>query len=450
MIRLRSRLAHPRAPLALLAALSLVSLGVRAAALGDPCRSPCTTASDHTTVFDESYYVNAARVIAGIEPPAGATYASSPLGDDPNAEHPQLAKLVMAGSIELFGDGPFAWRLGSLVFGSLAILGLYALVRAAGGGPWVALGASALMAADNLLLVHGRIGTLDIYAVAAMIWGAAVYLRGRPILAGAIIGVGACFKLVAPYVLAALVVLELLRWLVERTDVARRVWHLGACVVSATGVFFALLAVMDKVAPPYDPVAGKLISGGPFAHFAHMLSYAAHQTSPHGPTGIASYPWEWLGDYKPITYLAINPAHPADGLFDIHPATHFLGMISPPILLLAIPALVSAGLGVAHRAAGQWEADGVQGGHGGLADRGDVGLLGLAWFVGTWVPFELLSVLYSRTSYLYYMVIVMPGIYIAVAELIARARVSWKLVSVFVLAVLVAAVVMYPFTPWPF
>ncbi len=418
--------------------LSLLSLGVRAAALGDPCRLPCNTPSDHTTVFDESYYVNAARVIAGIEPPPGATYAGSPLGDDPNAEHPQLAKLVIAGSIELFGDGPFAWRLGSLLFGSLAILGLYALVRAAGGGSWLALGAAALMACDNLLLVHGRIGTLDIYAVAAMIWGAAAYLRGRPILAGAIIGVGACFKLVAPYVLAVLVVFELLRWLVERTDVPRRVWHLGASLVTATGVFFALLAVMDRVAPPYDPVAGTLVSGGPFAHFAHMLSYAAHQTSPHGPTGIASYPWEWFGDYKPITYLAIDPAHPGHGLFDIHPATHFLGLISPPILVLAIPALVAAALGVARSAAGR-----------ALPGDSVVGSLALAWFIGTWVPFELLSVLYSRTSYLYYMVIVMPGIYIAVVQLVARARINRKLIGLWAFAVLVAAVVMYPFTPWP-
>ena len=31
-----------------------------------------------------------------------------------------------------------------------------------------------------------------------------------------------------------------------------------------------------------------------------MISYAAGQASPRGPHGIASYPWQWLGDYKPI------------------------------------------------------------------------------------------------------------------------------------------------------
>jgi predicted membrane-bound dolichyl-phosphate-mannose-protein mannosyltransferase len=428
--RLQSLLARRSLPLVLLAVVSVLSLVVRAGALADPCRAPCRSADDHVLVFDESYYVNAARAIAGLQPPIGATYAGAPVGDDPNAEHPQLAKLVIAGSIELFGDGPFAWRLGSLIFGSLAVLGLYALVRAAGGGPWVAVGASALMASDNLLLVHGRIGTLDIYAVAAMIWSAALYLRGRPLAAGALLGVGACFKLVAPYLLLALCVLEALQWFSTRTETRQRLWRLGGCAVTSAAVFLALLALLDQIAPPYDFAAGKLVGGGLFGHLTHMFNYAAAQTSPQGPQGIASYPWQWLVDIKPITYLSINPAHPAAGLFDIHPATHFLGMISPPVLLLAVPALALS----AYRPDGRGD---------------DVGLLGLAWFIGTFVPFELLSLIWSRTSYLYYMVIVMPGIYIAVAQLISRSRVSWKLVAVWVLAVLAAGVVMYPFTPWP-
>ena len=130
----------------------------------------------------------------------------------------------MAGAIELFGDGPFAWRIGSLIFGSLAILGMYALVRSAGGGPWSALGASTLMACDNLLLVHGRIGTLDIYAVATMIWAVAFYLWRRPMLAGLTLALATAFKEVAPYALIVLALLELGRVLARRTrGVSRRV-----------------------------------------------------------------------------------------------------------------------------------------------------------------------------------------------------------------------------------
>jgi predicted membrane-bound dolichyl-phosphate-mannose-protein mannosyltransferase len=410
--------------------LSVCSLVARLAWIGEPCRSPCRSPADHILVFDESYYVNAARVIAGVRPPAGAMYADAPLGDDPNAEHPQLAKLIMAGSIELFGDRPLAWRLGSVICGALAIVGLYALVRAAGGGQWLALGAAALMAFDNLVLVHGRIGTLDVYVLVAMIWAAVAYLRRHPVVAGALIGVGACCKLVAPYLLLVFVVFEALRWWRDRSGGRRRLAHLSVCAAAAAAVFFGLLALLGRIAPPYDPVTGKVIGGGPFAHFSYILSYAASVTSPTGAHGIASYPWEWLLDLKPITYLNINPAKPVPGLYNIHPASHFIGIISPPIMLLALPALAFALPAT-------------------IRERNDVGAIALAWFIGTFLPFVLLSLFWRRTSYLFYMLIVMPGIYLAVAQLIAISRVSWKLVAVWAAAVLAAAVVLYPFTPWP-
>ena len=430
-----------REPLVLLAALSVLSLAVRLAWLDEPCRKPCRSASDRVLVFDERYYVNAARVIAGIHPPLGSPYAKAPLGTDPNAEHPQLAKLIIAGSIELFGDGPFAWRIGSIVFGTLALLGCYALARAAGGSRWLALGASALMAADNLLIVHGRIGTLDIYALAAMIWGATLYLRGRPFAAGATIGIGACMKLVAPYALIALAVLELLRLRAPARPRHARWRALAACTVTAAVVFLAGLSVLDQIAPPYNVATGRTIAGGPFAHLSHMVSYASAQSSPHGPHGIASYPWQWLGDYKPIVYLNINPARPVPGLTGIHPAVHFLGMISPPIMLLALPGLLLAALGLARRLPGlMWPR---------YRPADEVGIVGLAWFIGTFFPFVLTTLFWSRTSYLYYMVIVMPGIYLVVADLVARSGVSRKAIAAWGFTVVVAAVLMYPFTPLP-
>ena len=64
------------------------------------------------------------------------------------------------------------------------------------------------------------------------------------------------------------------------------------------------------------------------------------------------------------------------------------------------------------------------------------------------MPFEALSLIWQRTSYLYYMIIVMPGIYLAVAALVlARVR-RWRwLVGIWVVAVSAAAVIMYPFMP---
>jgi len=110
---------------------------------------------------------------------------------------------------------------------------------------------------------------------------------------------------------------------------------------------------------------------------------------------------------------------------------HFLGLISPPILLLTIPALVVAAVAVWRR-------------------RATDSAVALAWFAGTWLPFAALSLFWLRTSYLYYMVIVMPGIYLAVASLLTRPGwlARWALPP-FVALLLAAAVLSYPFLPLP-
>ncbi|MHB8693512.1 MAG: glycosyltransferase family 39 protein [Solirubrobacteraceae bacterium] len=443
-----------RNPLVLLVILSAVSFAARIAFIDDPCKAPCRAGAAHTLIFDEVYYINAARVIAGIQPPAGQNYRTVPLGDDPNAEHPQLVKLVIAGAIELFGDGPFAWRIGSVLIGSLALLGMFALARACGAGRWPALGAAALLASDNILLVAGRIGTLEIYAVTAMIWSVALYLRRRPALAGLVLGVGAACKEVALYALFVLALIELGRWFSMRSGGGRALGRLAGCTAVAAGAFVGLLAVMDKIAPPYDYSGPGLLAPGPFHHLTHILSYASQQSSPHGPTGIASYPWGWFFDYKPIVYLNINPAQPSPGLEHIHPAVHFLGLVSPPILLLALPALFFAGASVlGPRWSWSWFGAVAAGASATDSDRdwalGELPLVGLAWVLGTYLPYVALSIVWERTSYLYYMIIVMPGVYLVLAALAVRARAHRWLIVGWTITIVIALVITYPLTPLP-
>jgi hypothetical protein len=235
-------------------------------------------------------------------------------------------------------------------------------------------------------------------------------------------------------VLLALLVLELLRL---RSSGSRFQWRsLLACVGTAAVVFIGLLAALDAIARPYDPATGHYLIKGPFAHLSHMLSYAAGQSSPNGPHGIASYPLEWLVDYKPIVYLNINPAEPAPGLYGIHPAAHFLGIINPPLMLLALPSLVIA--------AWRWWRRAAERG----AER-DLDVLALAYFLGTFLPFVVLSLFWRRTSYLYYMVVVMPGVYLAVVRLLQQGRARRRLILIWVGLVVIGAVALYPFTPVP-
>jgi len=445
---LRALLRSPAAPLLVLALVSLLSLGARTYQLGQPCTVPCRTADDHALIFDEAYYVNAARVIAHIRPPAGSHYDESPLGTDPNAEHPQGAKLLMAGAIELFGDGPFAWRIGSVIFGSLAILGMYALARAAGAGRWSAVCAASLMAADNLMIVSGRIGTLDVYALAPMLFGAAFYLRGRLVPAILLLALADCMKEVAPYALIVLGLLELGRVVLRRRDSSLpAAWQLRPAllrfvliVVGSFAGFILGLWVMGLIATPYADSAHQLITGGPFDHLWHIVTYAEALTDPHGASGIASYPWQWLFDKGAITYLGVSPPLPGHAA-GILPVCQFLGEISPPILALTIPGLLLCLV----RLAGWPDRLATR-----SADEAQLALLALAWFLGTWGPYQLQSAFEHRISYLYYMLSVMPGIYLAVtlmASAVWRTRRDWAraLTGTFGVSVIVFAVLMYPF-----
>ncbi len=423
----RRLLADPLAPTVLLCAILILSLYARVLHLGQPCTSPCKAGSSHTLIFDESYYVNAARVIDHIEPPAGVPYHGAPKGEDPNAEHPQLAKLAIAGGIELFGDNARGWRIGSVLFGLIAMVALYVLVQAAGGGPWLALGSVGVMALDNLLLVHGRIATLDIYAVAMMLVAAALYMRRHPLLAGVALGIGGCMKEVALYLVFVVVLLEALRivrgrWgppAVEGSQVGAG-WRALLLFLAASALsFLGLLWLLDVLVPAYDPVRHVTYAGSPFTHLFHIYHYAQLLKMKPGEVGISSTPWQWLLDQRAISYAKVAVNSLVGGHIVASRATvSFQGAINPFIIFMAIPALFAA-------VAAAWRsADGLA-------------ALGACWCLGTFLPFALGSLVTGRISYIYYMVVVMPGIYIVTARLFspsrmpAAATVGWALALVY-------------------
>jgi dolichyl-phosphate-mannose-protein mannosyltransferase len=402
----------------------LFSLYARVIDFGQPCTAPCKAHSGHSLVFDEFYYVNAARVIDGINPPAGAPYHDAPKGQDPNAEHPQLAKLIIAGTIELLGDDPAGWRTGSVIFSLIALAALYWLVRLAGASQWLAVGATAVMAMDNLLLVHGRIATLDIYAVAMMLIAGALYLRGSPLLAGIALGIGTCMKEVALYLIFVLALFELIR-------VARARWVRGSAsgwiglalrpfaltLIATTVSLLGLLWLMDVLVPAYDPVKHVTYAGSPFTHLWHIYKYALNLKATSNLPGISSSPWKWLLDQKVIEYgrMAFNTEH-AGTLISSHTLVSFKGEINPFIIFLAVPALFAA-------AVAAWR------------ESEELATVGVAWCLGAFLPFVVESDISGRITYIYYMVIVMPGIYLLVTRLFSRlpkaAIVGWAIMLIY-------------------
>ncbi len=350
-------LADPLAPTVVLSLILVFSLYARVLHLGQPCTSPCKQNDVHTLIFDENYYVNAARVIDHIEPPAGAPYHGAPKGEDPNAEHPQLAKLVIAAGIEVFGDNARGWRIGSVLFGLIGMVALFAMVRAAGGGAWLAVGAVGVMSMDNLLLVHGRIATLEIYAVSMMLVAMAFYLRGWWLPAGIALGVAGCMKEVALLLVVVVVLLETLRWIQRRwtqrrasetyvpsTEGIGHGWRTMTLFLAVSAVsLLGLLWLLDVLVPAYDPVNHVTYAGSPFTHLFHIYHYAQLLKAKPHEVGITSSPWQWLLDEHVIDYAKVAVNSMANGhLVSSRATVYFRGAINPFIIFVTIPALFAA------------------------------------------------------------------------------------------------------------
>jgi predicted membrane-bound dolichyl-phosphate-mannose-protein mannosyltransferase len=260
------------------------------------------------------------------------------------------------------------------------------------------------MAVDNLSLVHGRIATLDVYAVVFMLAAAGLYLRGRWIRAALAAGLALSVKLYAGEILLVLFIFDLILLRVapdsEDADIAvlqrarldRAKRFVGFAVLSV-GFYLATLLAID----------GPMHAGlNPLRHTGDMISYAGGLKSAGGPVGIASYPWEWLLNQTPINYFTVNTdVYEGSRLIVSHPVVAFQGLMNPFIIFLALPAFA-----LAVRVAGR--------------DLDRPSALAVAWILGTFLPFVVMAVFLQRTEYLYYMVVILPGVYLAVARLFSR------------------------------
>jgi 4-amino-4-deoxy-L-arabinose transferase-like glycosyltransferase len=434
--RLRRRLGalfgRPRAPLVLLGIVCVAAVGLRAWHLGNPAKTP----GGGGYVFDERYYVSAAQIIAGETTGAGNLYVrAAPPGSDPNGEHPQLGKMVIAAGISVFGDNAIGWRITAVAFGLASLLLLYWFVRCAGGGPWLSVGATALAGAENLWLVHSRIAVLDIYVVPFMLAGAAFYLRRQPLIAGVVIGIGACVKEFAAYMLLVLLLFELMRVAGRRvtwTQLARPM----LTVVAAGLTFFTLLSALDTVVTPYSgghPVdrneAGVcrylLLWRDGCNHFAFMNRYAATLHGTGGAHGIAAAPTEFWIDRRAIPYYEASKTITAGRRRHVVQLVAYRGEIGRVLLFTSLLAL----------ALNLWWA---------IRRRDELSFLVLAWTLGTWLPPELFYVIDDRTTYLYYMVVTMPALYLAVARLLALRRIPLLLKWAWAGALIWDLVALYP------
>lgn len=113
--------------------------------------------------FDEVYHAVTAKAYADNNPDAYNPFSPPPReGTAYDWLHPPLAKLIQAGSIKIFGDEPFGWRLPSVIFGTAIIPATFILSFIL-FGPIVAIFASVVIAFENLTFVLSRITMNDVF-----------------------------------------------------------------------------------------------------------------------------------------------------------------------------------------------------------------------------------------------------------------------------------------------
>ncbi len=384
----------------------------------------------HSLIFDEAYYVNAARIMLGWTVEPGAHYAGATAGLDPNMEHPPLGKLVLALSMLVFGDNGLGWRIPSVVAGMAALGAVYGIARAAGESAWLAILAVGFLAFDNLTLVHSRIGTLDMLVLAPILFGAWLALRDRWVLAGVFMALGMLVKLTAVYGLLAVLILLAIRvgtrWRAQRRIDLLDLRPAVIVAVVSIGLFLAGLWALDSRYTTYT---------SPLDHVAHMVEYGANLKSPVDHAGICatndSAPWEWPFNECQITYLRVDvTVRAGDTIISKIPSVDFRGALNP-LLAGAIPLAFLFATWLAWRT------------------KSPLARWSVIWAAANYLPYVVLAIVNHRITYIYYFLPVIPAVAIAVAILLLRSGLPRFVLWGFVVAYGVGFAAYFPFRQIP-
>ena len=378
-------------------------------------------------IFDEWYYVNVARVILHLPQSVGANgqppYVNVPPGLDPNHEHPPLAKLLIALSMWALGNNGYGWRIPSVIFGSIAILAFYLLMKRISDQEIVPLLSTFLFSFDNLAFVHSRIATLDIFSLGFLLVGLYWYFSGHSYLSAIAMALSALTKITGIAGFAIVVVVHAVKFVNDRAQ--GRNWNeffswFEKYVLIYAVCFFLLLTIMDRYWVGYS---------NPLDHIKYILNYSAALTSTC-PNGIISCPWQWLLNQVTIPYLRVNVQQTSGTVSTNYVSISFEGAMNPAIAFLTIPALLYCSYNYIQR-------------------RDDLSLVSLVLFAATYLPFYPAAIFGERVTYLFYYLGAVPAVCAAVAYMIADTKLP-KFVIVFYLAVVVYIfIVMFPFQRIP-
>jgi dolichyl-phosphate-mannose--protein O-mannosyl transferase len=300
----------------------------------------------------------------------------------------------------------------------LAILLLYAIVRAGGGDAWMGVLAATLFSFDNLVLIQSRAGMLDMTLVLFLLFGAWCYLQQWPVLAGAGFALAADVKISGLYGLLAILLFEAarlgLRWWRSRQWSSADLTPVAFLLVSFLVVWIGMLDL--KMSAFHNP----------FDHLHHILQYGVNLTRRGGPANEESYPWQWLANDVQLNYFN-TIVTTTTGSDVLHRYTvNFRGAMNPVII-------GSASFGFFYAAWRAWR----------LQDR--LSLWVVTWVIGTYLPYYPLIIVQGRIGYLYYFLPTLPAVAVGLAQFFREVDLPRLVVWGYLALVLVGFIAYFPF-----
>lgn len=308
----------------------------------------------------------------------------------------------MALSVAMLGDNSLGYRLPSILLGMVSIIAFYRLTLVLAGSERVALLATFLLSFDNLFYLHSRIAMLDIYVVAFMIIGFYMFFVGRRTLAALFTALSTLSKIVGVMGFVALCVFELLKPLGNRSLKAR-LDSVERLALDFFIIFLGLLSILDYV------------SGGFVDPLDHLYIMYAQLKSINRPylEGFESYPWQWLLNEVKIPYFVSG-------------TLAFIGAMNPAVIFLTVPSMMY----LAYRF---W------------MRKDQASLLALVWFIFTFVPFILIFAIWNRITYIFYFLISLPSVCLAISCAIHDAKYSKIVTALYVITVIIGFWSLFPF-----
>lgn len=294
--------------------------------------------------FDEVHYLPAARAVLD---------QSQWL----NREHPLLGKEIIAAGIALFGDGPFGWRIFSVIAGAGALFAFCRAMWFASCSRFATLAFGVLLASGFSLFVHARIAMLDVFMVcffAIALWQLAAAMRepetGRRRLA--IAGIALGLSMASKWNAVPLVVIPGIAFLVlralagrRRLLMSRRGMPLPGMTLLEAGFWLGILPLAIywlTFLPAFFFTTDALQPGGFISLHREIIALQSSVIQPHPYQ--SNWP-DWLLNIRAIWYLY----EPVDG------AQRGVLLIGNPLtMLLGLPAMAwCAWAGIAQN---RWDA----------------------------------------------------------------------------------------------